>query len=206
MNIFKKLAQNFKVSIKFRPYFKSKEKRMAYLETLEKDLPDGITSIYKQISKLPLNKYKKEKEAYETYFDRINKHNSEVLLIRLTVNSWSLKDFVKNPTSLDNERLNEYLDIAELIKKYKKADHTFIQFRKEVEEVSENLEEICRQYELFKRYESLFAFPEGKYIPLSQMRCIAEESNEIVLSAMDKYVYGVHKYSFGDPACCWMAN
>ena len=73
----------------------------------------------------------------------------------------------------------------DLLKKYKKIDKFFVRFINEVKDVADNLGEINRQFDLHNRYEALFAFPEGKYIPLAQMRYIAEESNKIVISAME---------------------
>ena len=164
---------------------------MAYLETVENDLPDAVISIYKEISKLPSIKYKKDRKLYEQYFDKINKHNAEVTFIRSTINLWSFKKNLDNPHSL-----SEYLEIVEQLKKYKKIDDNFARFQNEVKDVADNIEEIKRQNDLHKHYEALFAFPKSKYISLNQMRYIAEESNKIVLSAMEgpKLYYDFNKH------------
>ena len=153
---------------------------MAYLETVENDLPDAVISIYKEISKLPSIKYKKDRKLYEQYFDKINKHNAEVTFIRSTINLWSFKKNLDNPHSL-----SEYLEIVEQLKKYKKIDDNFDRFQNEVKDFADNIEEINRQNDLHKQYETLFAFPKGKYISLKQMHYIEEESNKIVLSARE---------------------
>ena len=83
---------------------------MAYLETVENDLPDAVISIYKEISKLPSIKYKKDRKLYEQYFDKINKHNAEVTFIKSTINLWSFKKNLDNPHSL-----SKYLDDSGII-------------------------------------------------------------------------------------------
>ena len=185
LNIFKRIALSFKISNRFRPFFNNKEKRMAFLEHVDNDIDQEVVSIYNEICKLSPNKYKKERAIYEAYLGKIEKHNSEVTYAKSIVLSWSFDNILENPYAIDQNYIKKCKDLSEQLTKYKKKDKNYIRFQKEVDDVSKNLEEICRQFELHKRYESLFEFPLDKYINLQQKHYVKTESNKIVVSLIN---------------------
>ncbi len=196
MNIFQRIKLYLKIKNKYRPYFKTKERQMAFLELAEKDLNEKITDIYKQICDLPSTKYKEERLAYETYNERIDKHNSEVTMIKKAIESWSFEDILEDPYSVTKEYLNDYLSIEKALEKYKKKDNACIQFQKEVQDVANNLEEIKRQFDLHNKYLELLVFPSEKYVTIQRKKSIASECNQIVLSVIEKpsiyYIFDKH--------------
>lgn len=196
MNIFKRLGLHFKVCKKFRPYFNKKYKSMAFLTIVENDLSEEIHSIYNQICALPLKKYKKDRINYERFFERLEKHNSEVEQINAIVGLWSMQNVLNNPHFVDEEYLKNCLLIDELLKHYKKKPEKYKTFESETKDVNDNLDEICRQFELHKQYIDLFSFTDGKYINLKQKSHVKEESNNIVLSILKApkayYVFDKH--------------
>lgn len=169
---------------------------MAFLEPVDNDIDPEVVTIYEEICKLPSNKYKKERTIYESYLGRIEKHNLDVADTKAVVESWSFDNVLENPFALNQDYIKKCKDISEQLTKYKKKDNKYIQFQKEVDDVSKNLEEICRQFELHKKYESLFELPLDRYINLQQKRYIKTESNKIVISLINnsKIYYSFNKH------------
>ena len=79
-----------------------------------------------------------------------------------------MQNVLNNPHSVDEEYLKNCLLIDELLKPYKKKSEKYKTFESETKDVNDNLDEICRQFELHKKYSNLFCFPLGKYINLKQ--------------------------------------
>ena len=173
---------------------------MGFLEIVENDISDDIKEIYRQICELPPSKYKEERKKYETYLEKIEKHNSEVELAKVIVDSWSIENVLDDPYSLNKEFLNKCLDLSEKLKKFKKKDERYVRFQNEVQDVAENIEEINLQFGFFTRYQKLFAFSDDKYITIKEKNDIAEKCNEMVLSLINrpKLYYSFDKHTLLD--------
>ena len=169
---------------------------MNCLEIINGDIDSKITNIYEEICKFPPSKYKKERAIFDSYSKKVKDHNSEVELANKLVESWSFADALNNPCNLDQDYLKKNLDLANSLNNYKKKDKKFITYQEEVIDVCENLEEICRQFNLHNRYNSLFQLPHGQYINIQQKKHIETESNKIVLSVLggDKVYYPFDKH------------
>ena len=193
LNIFKRIAFHLQIINRFRPFFAKKEKRLHFLEIIDNDIDPKVVAIYNKICELPPTKYKKERLIYESYLEKIEKHNSEVELAIELVNLWSIDKVLTNPYS---SYLEKCLNLSKQLSKYKKKDEKYLRFLTEVDDVLKNLEEIRHQFELHKLYLSLFDLPRDKYIDIQQKRYIESESNKIVLSLFNNgklyYLFDKH--------------
>ena len=196
MNIFKRISLHFKVAKKLRPFLNSKEKQMAVFDIVEDNASQEIKNIYGDISKLPPNKYQKEKALYESYVDRINNHNKVVELAKTLIDKWDYERTISNPHHIDKEYLEVCLDISSKLNGFKKKPENYLVFQKEVEDISNNLEEICSQFDLLNEYLKLFKLPKGEYITIQQKQIIEKKANEIVIPLFNRkklyYVFNKH--------------
>ena len=170
---------------------------MGALSIVENDLSDEIVSIYNQIKDLPATDYREDRKTYETFADKLKEHNSEVKRINKTVDAWSFEKVLDDPHAVERAYIDKCSDIAKLIYKFKKKDKSYEIFQCEVLDVSNNLDEICRQFDLHEKYLKLFSFPKGQYIDISQKNYVKDESNKIVVSILDSseepyYIFDKH--------------
>ena len=186
MNIFKRLTLYLKVSNKFRPYFRKKDKSMAVFKTVENNIPSDVTKIYEKICELPPKKYRKDRATYEAFVDKTKEHNAEVERIKTIISSWDVRKVMEDPYSLKQEHLDECVKAAKLLKKYKKKEDNVVEFELTVDSVNDSLEEIRRQFDLHKQYDALFEFKKDQYINIKQKRCIESKANEIVSSVLTR--------------------
>ena len=163
MNIFQRISLKLKVIKRFKPFFANQNDSLKSLEIMDFQLTQDIVSIYEKICELPKNKYKKERILYETYLSKIEEHNTFVDRANSLVFRWSLSKILENPLIVEKEYLVDCSTLADELKKYKLTGKYKI-FKKEITEVFNNFEVICRQYELHKQYVALFDFGCGNYI------------------------------------------
>ena len=163
MNIFKRISISFKVSNKFRPYFRYRERSLTLLEHVDNDIDEDIKEIYELMQLVP-NKYKKDKAKYEAYVDKINLHNDEVKYITEVVESWNLDDILDNPYRYDEGYFVKCAGVASLLNNYRELSPIFLKFKKEVERVKDDYKKICLEYDTFAKYNALFDFSSYTYI------------------------------------------
>ena len=131
MNIFSKIALHLKIINRFRPYFINIEKHMFLLEIINDVFDEDIVFLYDEMSKLPPNKYKRDRAKYEEYIDKINVHNEEVTFINKVLSEWDYEDFILNPRKYGEDYLNNAVSTKNLLVKYKKLPDECITFKKQ---------------------------------------------------------------------------
>ena len=180
MNIFQRIILHFKVVIKYKPYFINKEKDMVFLEYAGNDIDKNIVTIYNQMMELPSNKYTTEKAIYDTYVGKINEHNKEVKYINSVVESWNFPKILKNPHSVTEDYFAECANVVQLLKKYKKLDKQYLEFLKDINNVKDDYDEICLEFDLHDEYDNLFNLSEYKYVDSRMKREIVAKSSGIL--------------------------
>ena len=133
---------------------------------------------------------------YGLYIGKVKKHNEEVTFAKEVLNKWSMNDVLDDPSNFDKQLLDECLDVSNQLIKYQKLDSSYVALLNEVKDTADNLEEIRRQHEIYRRYLSLFELPKDQYINIETKRRIFDESNKLVISAMQGnklyYVFDKH--------------
>ena len=180
MNIFRRLSLYFKVTNNFRPYFNNREKHMVLLEIVNNDLDKDIIAIYEEMIKLPPKKYKKDKARYKAYVGKIDAHNEEVKYINSVVESWNLPKILENPHAVTKGYFVECAKVAELLKKYRKLAEQYLKFQNEVNEVKDDYDEICLEFDSLDEYNQLFDLSNCRYIDCKQKHKITSKSSQIL--------------------------
>lgn len=183
MNLFEKITFHYKVITNFRPYLKKKPKNMDYLEIISENIDENIVSIYESLLNFPPNKYKKDKDRFVTYKNKIYEHNKQVELINQTVKSWNFKEILENPYSISNEYFSECANVAELLKNYTNLSEEHISFQKQIESVKDDYDLICSEFDIFSEFNALLDLSNYGYISHAQKEEIISNTNDI----MQKY-------------------
>ena len=88
LRIFQKIALNFKVVSRFRPYFQKQERELLSFDLVDNDVDARIRAIYGLMELQGLNKYKNDKKRYGTYLENKLSHNKDVEFVSKVVNHW----------------------------------------------------------------------------------------------------------------------
>lgn len=197
MNIFKRIALHSKVVYSFRPYFKNKEKYMAFLDTVDNDVDEDIIAIYNQMIQLPPKKYRKDKARYNEYVGQIDEHNKEVEYINSVVAIWDVSKILDNPHCLTSKYLDDCVRVINLLKKYRNLAKQYLLFLEEANKVINDYDEVCLEFDSLDEYNALFDFSKWKYIDLKQKQRIKNSFDEILnrFDRKENYYYQFDKHT-----------
>lgn len=196
LNIFRRIALYSKVVYKFRPYFNNKEKVMAFLEIIDNDIDKDVITVYDQMMELPPNKYKKDKERYDAYVGKINAHNEEVKYLIGLVESWNISKILENPHAFTADYFAECAKASGILTKYRKLADVYLNFQNEVNDVKDDYEEICLEFDSLAKYNLLFDLSKCRYVDHKQKNVILAKSSQILANfkKKDKLYYPYDKH------------
>ena len=166
------------------------------LVVVENDLPQEITELYDLMVKCGTNKYKKDKQRYESYLDKINQHNDDVAFINLKLIDFDYDTILENPTLLTTEKIEDYARCRQILKELKKYPDNCKEFLKVADSIVDDYECLCFEYELFNEYKKLLSFNGAKYINIKEKNEILDKASTL-LNKLDKkdghyYDYNLH--------------
>lgn len=162
MNIFDRIGLSIKAKSQLRPYF-SKQRNFRLLEIFDTNIDPKITAVYQELLHYP-DLWKQEKEAYQSFVDKVNEHNDEVSYILGVIDAWNYSDFLDNPRKYDEEEIQEYIDVFNLIKKSYEINKKVARFIDEVGDIAKNYEQIISQFDIFNEYQKLLSFDDCEFI------------------------------------------
>ena len=195
LNIFKRISLHFKVSNSFKPYFNNKERHMASLEVVNNDVDPDIIKIYNLMIESGSKGYKKQVARYEKYVGSIDSHNADVNFVLKVLEDWDRQKFLDNPHKY-KDKIDNYLKACEIISRFRKYPNNCKTFLVEANDITNNFDEVCLEYDSLNEYNSLFDLTKFHYVDSKKKHDILAKSAAILtkFSKNDKLYYPYDKH------------
>lgn len=145
-------VNTWNVSQHFDPYFKNFQRDLSSLKIVNETVDPEITKIYNQIKTTAAQKYASQIQQYESAVDNAKKHNKSVRAIESGMKGFDYDKILDDPHSFNYSSISQYVETANLIKKFPNRASLYDDFIEQVEIINEHYSEMVEEYDLVVAY------------------------------------------------------